>query len=151
MSILRVSIGLVLLGALMSSINGIKLEHSNALAATAATENVQARDAATSRDDINLTNICIDAGQSKTHCLCVTKIFKHEMSLRQYKAATRLYASMVSSEPAARNATNMRLKQLGYIDTEIKIVDTLQRTLSNETKFHDRCALADAYFNQTLN
>jgi len=151
MSILRIILALPFLAAIIGFSSGVKFDQSTALAATAATDNILARDAATSRNDIDLTNSCIEAGKSKTYCLCVTKIFKHKMSLRQYKAATILYQSMVSSEPTARSATKMSLKQLGYADTEITNVDNLQRNLLDETTLHNRCAVADTYFSQNLN
>jgi len=63
----------------------------------------------------------------------------------------RLYQSMVSPELTARSATKMSLIKVGYADNEIKNVDLLQRNLSDSTKLQNRCAVADAYFSQTLN
>lgn len=131
--------------------SGFKGEQFTALAASSADETLSARDAATSKYDINLTNSCIEAGKSKQHCLCVTKIFKYEMSLREYKAATKLYQSMVSSEPTARSVTKISLHQLGYVDSEIISVDNLQRNLSRDAQFQNLCDMANAYFNPTVN
>ena len=73
------------------------------------------------------------------------------MSLRDYKAATKLYQSAVSTEPMARSVTKIALQQLGYVDSEITTVDNLQRNLSKNAQFESLCAMADAYFNPTVN
>ena len=151
MLIKRAIIGLIVVTTFTGLSSLFQTAPSTALAATSLEENALARDAATSRDDINLTNSCIEAGKSKSHCLCVTKVFKHEMSLREYKAATKLYQSMVSPEPSARSATKMTLKQLGYNDYEITNVDNLQHNLSAKANLKNRCEIADAFFNQNLN
>lgn len=149
MLIKRIFIGLIVLTTFMGLSGLFYNAPSTALAATSLDHNTLARDAATSRDDITLTNSCIEAGKSKNHCLCVTKVFKHEMSLRDYRAATKLYQSMVSSEPTARSSTKMSLKQLGYVDHEITNLDKLQRDLSAKADLKNRCEIADAYFSQT--
>ncbi len=151
MSLLKLFLSFVFLASFLAISSGFKTEQSMALAATSVNEPLSARDAATSRYDINLTNSCIESGKSKQHCLCVTKIFKYEMSLRDYKAATKLYQSMVSTEPTARSVTKIALQQLGYVDSEITTVDNLQRNLSKNAQFESLCAMADTYFNPTVN
>jgi len=116
MSIVRIISALIFLGTLTAFGMGLIPDQSNALAARSADEAVLARDAATSRNDIDLTNSCIEAGESKEHCLCVTKVFKYEMSLREYKAAIKLYQSALSDEPTMRSSVKMALKQFGYSD-----------------------------------
>ncbi len=148
MSIVRIISALIFLGTLTAFGMGLIPDQSNALAARSADEAVLARDAATSRNDIDLTNSCIEAGESKEHCLCVTKVFKYEMSLREYKAAIKLYQSVLSDEPTMRSSVKMALKQFGYSDNDIKSVDNLQRNLSGKTTLQNRCAIADAYFSQ---
>jgi len=150
-SLLKLFSSLVILTSIIAMSSGFKGEQFTALAASSADETLSARDAATSKYDINLTNSCIEAGKSKQHCLCVTKIFKYEMSLREYKAATKLYQSMVSSEPTARSVTKISLHQLGYVDSEIISVDNLQRNLSRDAQFQNLCDMANAYFNPTVN
>jgi len=151
MSLLKLFSSLVILTSIIAMSSGFKGEQFTALAASSADETLSARDAATSKYDISLTNSCIEAGKSKQHCLCVTKIFKYEMSLREYKAATKLYQSMVSSEPTARSVTKISLHQLGYVDSEIISVDNLQRNLSRDAQFQNLCDMANAYFNPTVN
>lgn len=151
MSLLKLISSLVILASFIAINSGFKGEQFTALAATSAEETLSARDAATSRYDISLTNSCIEAGKSKQHCLCLTKIFKYEMSLREYKAATKLYQSMVSSEPTARSVTKISLHQLGYVESEITTVDNLQRNLAKNSQFENLCATADSYFNPTVN
>jgi len=148
MSIVRIISALIFLGTLTAFGMGLIPDQSNALAARSADEAVLARDAATSRNDIDLTNSCIEAGESKEHCLCVTKVFKYEMSLREYKAAIKLYQSVLSDEPTMRSSVKMALKQFGYSDNDIKSVDNLQRNLSGKTTLQNRCAIADTYFSQ---
>jgi len=148
MSIVRIISALIFLGTLTAFGMGLIPDQSNALAARSADEAVLARDAATSRNDIDLTNSCIEAGESKEHCLCVTKVFKYEMSLREYKAAIKLYQSALSDEPTMRSSVKMALKQFGYSDNDIKSVDNLQRNLSGKTTLQNRCAIADTYFSQ---
>jgi len=109
MSIVRIISALIFLGTLTAFGMGLIPDQSNALAARSADEAVLARDAATSRNDIDLTNSCIEAGESKEHCLCVTKVFKYEMSLREYKAAIKLYQSVLSDEPTMRSSVKMAL------------------------------------------
>lgn len=151
MSIIRVILGLVLTAGLIGTSGAIKAGPSTALAASIDKKTVLARDAATSRADIKLTNSCIEAGQSKYYCLCVTKVFKHEMSLYEYEAAGLLYHSRISPAPTAISAAKISLKQQGYLETEINHVDNLQRRLLDSAKLENRCAVADAYFSQNLN
>ncbi len=122
---------------------------AQAQASTPVTDTMPARDAATSRDDINLTNSCVEAGEKKTHCVCVTNIFKHEMTLREYRAAVALYSGMRSEEPTALSAARMSLKSQGYSGDEILSIDMMHRRLSDKDGFKDRCEMAASYFAQS--
>ncbi len=142
--------GLVLLSLLTLAIfsAGDERGQSSAQAATPINESTSARDAATSREDIKLTNSCIEAGQAKEHCVCVTKIFKHDMSLREYLAAIKLYTTSKSDDPTRNSAAKLSLRQIGYNEQEITMIDGLQRRLSNISGLEKRCAVATAYFDQ---
>jgi len=110
---------------------------AEAQAATSVTDTMPARDVATPSEDIVLTNSCIEGGKERIYCLCVTKIFKNEMTLRQYRGAAALYEQ--------QNPTST-LSKLGYSMTELNSIDTLSQELSSERQFRTRCDEAETYF-----
>ena len=99
-----------------------------------------AREIATSHEDITLTNSCIESGQEKIYCLCVTKIFKHKMTLRQYRGAIAIY-----NEDEDIKAQN-QLRPQGYSPNEAGLIKALSKDLSSEDKFRARCDKAETYF-----
>jgi len=110
---------------------------AQAQAASTVTDTMPARDAATSADDIKLTNNCIEGGKEKIYCLCLTKIFKYEMTLRQYRGAATLY-----NTPKAQT----HLTELGYSEDDIRNVTDLSQELSSEKMFRTRCEMAETFF-----
>ena len=110
---------------------------AEAQAATPVADTMPARDAATSREDIALTNSCIENGKEKIYCLCVTKIFKYEMTLREYRGAAALYPQRDS---------DVHLTQQGYSEVELESINTLSKKLSSEDQFRVRCDRAEIYF-----
>ena len=142
--------GLILLSLLLLTLfnSGDERGQSSAQASTPVSDNISARDAATSREDIKLTNSCIEAGQAKEHCLCITKVFKHDLSLREYVAAIKLYETSKNQDPTSSSAAKLSLRQIGYKDQEITVIDGLQRRLSDISGLEQRCAVATAYFDQ---
>jgi len=107
---------------------------------------VLARDMPTFREDTGLANSCIEAGGTKTHCICVTTILKHEMSVREYKAAVKLFAAGKSAEPTAMTSTKMSLRSQTYTPREINRINAFQRKLIEADGFEDRCTQAAQYF-----
>lgn len=106
----------------------------------------QARESQTSHQDKAITNSCIASGQSKSNCLCVVSILKHDMSLREYRAAAMLYEAETSGEPRALTATKMSLRQQGYSDDEIRATDQLRRNLLIPAERKRKCDVANVYF-----
>lgn len=146
MTLLRTVLLLICL-ATMATLGGeFRLGQSSAQASTPMDETMPAKDAATSRADIRLTNSCIDAGLGKEHCICVTKVFKHELSLREYMAAISLYESGQNKDITASSAAKISLRQRGYKDPEINMIDGLQRRLSKASNVENMCPIASAYF-----
>jgi len=124
----------------------ISKTEAEAQASTLITDATAARDAHTYPDDIMLTNSCIESGDQKEHCLCVTKIFKHEMTVRQYHAAAYIYASFKSTKSTALMSAKMSLKQQGYSDSEITAIHKMNARLSGVDGFKARCTAAQGYF-----
>lgn len=146
MSLLKLILPATILLGVLTSGGTMNKSEAQAQASTPVTDTMPAKDAATSRDDISLTNSCIEAGEKKAHCVCVTNIFKHEMTLREYRAAISLYSGMRSEEPTALSAARMSLKAQGYSGDEILSIDMLHRRLSSKDGFKDRCDMAASYF-----
>ena len=107
---------------------------------TTETDSMPARDAATSPEDLALTNSCIDGGKEKIYCLCVTKIFKHEMTLRQYRGAITVYGQAKTVD------TQSLLTQKGYSENEAGLIKALSTDLISENKFRTRCDRAEIFF-----
>lgn len=113
---------------------------AEAQASTPITDSMPARDASTSTEDIKLTNSCIENGKEKLYCLCVTKIFKHEMTLRQYRGAITLYGQQDISDAQSR------LTDQGYTKNEAGLIKSLSSDLVSEDMFRTRCDKAETYF-----
>ncbi len=97
-----------------------------------------ARSVQTSTEDITLTNSCIESGKEKIYCLCVTKIFKNEMTLDQYRAAASLYSQESHIIPNLLNNSNS--------ETDISVIEARIKDLLAEKMFRDRCNRAEIYF-----
>lgn len=105
---------------------------------------VLARDVSTFTEDLRLTNECVDSGVGKTECLCVTRVLKYELSLREYRAASLIYAAPIKS--GERRAKKIDLMSRGYSQTEITAVDSLTRNLTKQADFVSRCSEAAEWF-----
>jgi len=137
MRVLKLALPAAMLTAILFSGGTASVSWAEAQASTPVTDSMPARDAATSREDITLTNSCIENGMEKIYCLCVTKIFKNEMTLREYRGAVALYNQQVS---------NTNLAKQGYSETEVSSINTLSQTLSSEETFRTLCDEAETYF-----
>jgi hypothetical protein len=100
-------------------------------------DTIPARDSATSQEDISLTNRCIEGGKEKIYCLCVTKILKNEMNLREYRGAAALYQ---------KQASKPKLIKKGYTNSEIKLINARSQRLTSENNFRTLCDEAETYF-----
>ena len=96
------------------------------------TDATPARDAQTYSTDVKLINSCIEAGQTKEQCLCVTKIHKYESTIGQYRAAAENYS--LARVQRANGASNV--SKASHQKPEITAIDN----------FAERCTVADAYF-----
>jgi len=103
------------------------------------TQSLKARDAMTYEDDKRLTNSCIEGGQDKTDCLCLTRIFKYELSLRDYKAVSFMFNQDIN------NMTPKLLKS-GFSSTEISKLKNLEKTVQKSADFRSRCFNAKTYY-----
>ncbi len=99
-----------------------------------AQDNIAARDIATSSIDVKLINQCIETGQNKKDCLCVTKINKYELSLAEYKLVAKFFGRGVDSTNSSPKVTRAATKQ---------------NTLIGARDFKARCEMASAYFSQS--
>ena len=102
-----------------------------------AQDNIAARDIATSSIDVKLINQCIETGQSKKDCLCVTKINKYELSLAEYKLAAQLFGRSNERTSGAFNTPAV-----------VKAAQK-QNTLISQGDFKARCEMASNYFAQS--
>ena len=137
MRILKLALPAAILTAILFTGGTSDNNWAEAQASTPITDSAPARDVSTSGEDIALTNSCIDGGKEKIYCLCVTKIFKNEMTLRQYRGVVALYKT--------ENAKDS-LAQQGYSDAEVNSINNLKRDLSSDDMFRTRCDKAETYF-----
>lgn len=100
-----------------------------------------ARDADTFENDKTLDAACRKSGQEKSVCLCVTHIMKYELTLSEYRAATRLYG-----QGKDRTTLHSALKNEGVEPSEIAIAEEMERSLSQDEDFALRCAEAKTYY-----
>ena len=137
MKILKLVLPAVILTTFLFTGGTENMTWAEAQASTHVSDSIAARDAATSREDITLTNNCIEGGNEKIYCLCVTKIFKNKMTLREYRAAVELYQ---------QQDTNIALTERGYSTAELNSISTLSQKLSSEGTFRTLCDEAETYF-----
>jgi len=137
MRVLKLALPAVMLTAILFTGGTETISWAEVQAATPVADTMPARDAATSREDIALTNSCIENGKEKIYCLCVTKIFKYEMTLREYRGAAALYPQRDS---------DVHLTQQGYSEVELESINTLSKKLSSEDQLRVRCDRAETYF-----
>jgi len=140
MRILKLALPAAILTTILFTGKTTDISWAEAQASTPVTDVIAARDTATPREDIMLTNSCIEDGMEKIYCLCVTKIFKNEMTLREYRGAVSLYQQQDS---------NAGLTEQGYSAAELSAINTLSQKLSSESKFRTRCDEAETYFAAT--
>ena len=137
MKILKLALPAAVLTAILFAAGISDNSWAEAQASTAITDAMAARDAATPSEDIALTNNCIENGMEKIYCVCVTKIFKNEMTLREYRGAVVLYRQQASISD---------LTQRGYSEAELGAITSRSAELSSEDKFRTRCDEAETYF-----
>jgi len=137
MKVLKLALPAAILGTILFTVGTTNTSWAEAQASTPVTESISARDAQTPSEDIALTNSCIEGGKEKIFCLCMTKIFKNEMTLREYRGAVALYRQQELSSGLAER---------GYSEAELSSINTLSQELSSEGKFRTRCDEAETYF-----
>lgn len=102
-----------------------------------------ARDTSTFREDVALTNACVESGQNKADCLCVTYVLKYELSLPDYRAASQMLFTPANADAAAQRAANLSARN---IPARITRYRNLNRELISQSDFAPRCTEADHYF-----
>ena len=105
-----------------------------------------ARDADTFANDKTLDAACRKTGQENAVCLCVTHIMKYELTLSEYRAATRLYG-----QPNDRTALHSALRGEGVKATEIGMAEQMEQSLIEDEDFALRCSEAKAYYKSAAN
>lgn len=140
MRVLKLALPAAIFATIMLMSGTSNSSWAEAQASTPVTDSMPARDAATSSEDITLTNSCIENGKEKLYCLCVTKIFKHEMTLRQYRGAITVYGQTKTAN------TQSLLTAKGYSENEAGMIKALSTDLSSEDKFRTRCDKAETFF-----
>lgn len=100
-----------------------------------------ARDAQTFESDKRLEAACRKTGQDKSVCLCVTHILKYELTLSEYRAATRIYG-----QSGDRTALRRDLKEEGFATSDIDMAEQMEQSLINDGDFALRCSEAKAYY-----
>ena len=100
-----------------------------------------ARDADTFEIDKILDMQCRKMGKPSAICLCVTHVMKYELTLAEYQVATRLYGRTEN-----RTTLRQRLKSEGYNALEIKMAEDMERSLTENNDFDERCSDAKAYY-----
>jgi len=138
MTLYKLILPLVILSAMVFHGGQPNASWAQAQAANILSDTAPARDISTSAEDIKLTNSCIETGKEKIYCLCVTKIYKNEMTLRQYRAAVELFSES--------DTTSAKLTSEGYSQDEITEISSLRQDLSSDAKFRSRCDTAETYF-----
>ena len=137
MRVLKLALPATILTALLFTGGTANMTWAEAQASTPISDSIAARDTATSREDITLTNSCIEGGNEKIYCLCITKIYKNKMTLREYRAAVELYQ---------QQDRDHNLTERGYSTAELSSISTLSQKLSSERTFRTLCDEAETYF-----
>lgn len=100
-----------------------------------------ARDAETFEMDKTLDAACRKTGQDKSVCLCITHIMKYELTLSEYRAATRLY-----DDGGERGRLRDTLKAEGFVARDIVIAEQMAGSLAEDADFTQRCIRAKSYY-----
>lgn len=100
-----------------------------------------ARDAETFQNDKTLDAACRRTGQTNSVCLCVTHIMKYELTLSEYRAATRLYG-----QSGDRAALRQTLRTEGVSASDIDMAEQMERSLIEDPDFALRCSEAKSYY-----
>ena len=100
-----------------------------------------ARDADTFADDKTLVTACMDKGQAKQTCLCVTHVLKYEMTMDEYRAAIHLYKR--GDKEVMEMAS---LREIDLTPQDISTAREMLRGLTEAQDFSERCSEARAYY-----
>lgn len=100
-----------------------------------------ARDMDTFENDKSLDAACRKTGQDKAVCLCVTHIMKYELTLAEYRAATRLYG-----QDGDRADVRQTLLSEGFAKSDINMAEQMEQSLTEDKDFALRCGEAKAYY-----
>jgi hypothetical protein len=102
---------------------------------------IPAKHALTHKEDIDVANHCADGGGQKDNCLCLVKVLKHELTIRDYRAiATRIRPD----EDAPRPLSIERYRQ----DLPLTPLDPIISTLLTSPDLSQRCETADQFYSQ---
>lgn len=112
----------------------------------AGTSNSDAKIQETFREDARLTNSCIEAGQDKAYCLCLTSIYKHRLSPRDYSAAVTLYENEKTAQPETLKAGHTHISTQTHSGLELQRLNAKRQTLTNSAEFENNCREATAFF-----
>lgn len=143
------TLGLLALGVLAPSM--MDAQAFTAVAQTTPATSVQnasgvimARDASTFESDKALNAACRKTDSNaatRETCLCVTHILKYELTLREYRAAVRIYG--VAGDRSRIHATS---QDEGISSADIAAAERAERALIGASDFAARCAKAKAYY-----
>lgn len=134
---------IVFIAAFCIGVLGLSGSYAQAVPLEPASDITAARDAKTFQNDLSLTNRCIEAGETKAECICVTRILKYELNLRDYKIAAQLYPFQISTTQKDVNAS---LLKAGYKTHDIDHVVNITRGLTQASDFQSRCQDSQLYF-----
>lgn len=108
-----------------------------------------ARNAATHDDDLRITNQCVEAGETKEACLCVTHILKYEMSIGEYaKTAAQFAPSQPEGTGPAVIEASIETDPVS--DLQRRQMVTAFRTITTSSDFAQRCGVASRYFERAV-
>ena len=99
-------------------------------------EGSMARTVDTVSDDLRLINRCIDGGQSKAECLCITQVLKYEMPLVDYRRVARANVVVAKATTSGRRADKLT--------TTPRNADI--QSVASAPNFEYRCEAARRYF-----
>lgn len=105
-----------------------------------------ARDIDTYEYDRRITNDCVEAGQDKTLCLCVTQVLKYELNFGDYQSAALQYAA--SDEESEDQAATLLTASTQNTISDLRRREMSQsfQALSQTVDFDNRCRTANRYF-----
>ncbi|MGJ8561870.1 MAG: hypothetical protein ACSHX3_16765 [Litorimonas sp.] len=102
---------------------------------------VPAKHTLTQREDIEIANHCADGGGKKDACLCVVKVLKYDLNIRDYR---KIAARVRPDEDAPRPLPKDRYSQT----VPTKPLDPIIRTLLTTPDISQRCEIADLFYSQ---